>query len=43
MMSLWAHVTPAEYPAGMAMFLGGLAVGLGLSAGYGLYVKYFKS
>jgi hypothetical protein len=31
MMTLLAHVTSNEYPAGLAMFLAGLACGVGLS------------
>jgi hypothetical protein len=31
MLSILAHVTPNEYPAGLAMFLAGLACGAGLS------------
>ena len=35
-----AHVTPAEWPAALAMFLGGVAAGVALSAGvYRLYIR----
>ena len=43
MMSLLAHVTPNEYPMGLALFLGGIGVGVGLGVGLGVYLKYFKS
>lgn len=39
MISMLAHVTPHEFPIGMALFLGGL----GLGVGFGLYVRYFKT
>ncbi len=38
-MSLLAHLTPHEFPIGMALFLGGLGVGLGI----GIYLRYFKA
>lgn len=40
-MTLWAHVTPSEYPAGLAMFLVGLACGVGLSIA--AYRWFFRS
>jgi hypothetical protein len=42
MLSLLAHVTPNEYPLGLALFLGGLGIGVGVGIGLGL-VKYFRS
>ncbi len=42
MLSLLAHVTPNEYPLGLALFLGGLGLGVGIGVGLGV-VKYFKS
>ncbi len=42
MMSLLAHVTPNEYPVGLALFLGGLGVGIGFGVALGV-VKYFRS
>jgi hypothetical protein len=42
MMSLLAHVTPNEYPLGLALFLGGLGIGVGVGIGLGV-VKYFRS
>ena len=43
MMSLFAHVTPSEFPIGLALFLGGLGLGVGIGIGAGLYAKFFKS
>ena len=43
MMSLLAHVTPSEFPIGLALFLGGLGLGVGIGIGAGLYAKFFKS
>jgi hypothetical protein len=31
MLAILAHVTPNEYPAGLAMFLAGMGAGIGLS------------
>ena len=42
MLSLLAHVTPNEYPLGLALFLGGLGVGVGIGVGLGM-VKYFRA
>jgi hypothetical protein len=42
MLSLLAHVTPNEYPLGLALFLGGLGLGMGIGVGLGV-VKYFRS
>jgi hypothetical protein len=42
MLSLLAHVTPNEYPLGLALFLGGLGLGVGIGVGLGV-VKYFRS
>ena len=42
MTSLLAHVTPNEYPLGLALFLGGLGLGVGIGVGLGM-VKYFRS
>jgi hypothetical protein len=42
MLSLLAHVTPNEYPLGLALFLGGLGIGVGIGVGLGV-VKYFRS
>lgn len=42
MMSLLAHVTPNEYPLGLALFLGGLGIGVGIGVGLGV-VMYFRS
>jgi hypothetical protein len=42
MMSLLAHVTPNEYPLGLALFLGGLGIGVGVGIGLGV-VRYFRS
>jgi hypothetical protein len=39
MICVLAHVTPHEFPIGMALFLGGLGVGVGL----GIYLKYFRT
>ena len=41
MLALLAHVTPSEYPAGLAMFLAGLGTGLGLSVA--AYWGFFRS
>ncbi|BBO35985.1 hypothetical protein PLANPX_5597 [Lacipirellula parvula] len=41
MMPLLAHVTTAEYPLGLALFLGGIGVGLGVGIGIGI-LKYFR-
>jgi hypothetical protein len=43
MMSLLAHVTPNEFPMGLALFLGGVGVGVGIGAGLAAYLKFFKS
>ena len=43
MMSLLAHVTPSEFPIGLALFLGGLGLGVGIGIGLGIYAKFFKS
>jgi hypothetical protein len=43
MMSLLAHVTPGEFPIGLALFLGGLGLGVGIGIGAGLYAKFLKS
>lgn len=40
-MTLLAHVTPNEYPAGLAMFLAGLACGVALTIA--AYRWFFKS
>ena len=42
MLSLLAHVTPNEYPLGLALFFGGLGLGVGIGVGLGV-VKYFRS
>jgi hypothetical protein len=42
MLSLLAHVTPNEYPLGLALFLGGLGLGVGIGVGLRV-VKYFRS
>ena len=41
MISALAHVTPQEYPAGVALFLAGLGVGVGLSVA--VYLWRFRS
>lgn len=43
MLSLLAHVTPSEFPIGLALFLGGLGVGTGIGVGLGVYLKYFRT
>ena len=42
MLSLLAHVTPNEYPLGLALFLAGLGLGVGIGVGLGV-VRYFRS
>jgi hypothetical protein len=39
MLSVLAHVTPYEFPIGVALFLGGVGVGVGI----GVYLRYFKA
>jgi len=34
-----AHITPDEFPVGLALFLGGLVVGSGIA----VYFRYFRS
>ena len=41
MISVLAHVTPQEYPAGVALFLAGIGVGVGLSVA--VYLWRFRS
>lgn len=43
MLTIIAHVTPSEFPIGLALFLGGLGLGAGIGIGAGLYAKFFKS
>jgi hypothetical protein len=40
MLYILSHVTPTEFPLGVAMFLGGIGVGIGISA---FYMRYFRS
>jgi hypothetical protein len=42
-LTIIAHVTPSEFPIGLALFLGGLGLGAGIGIGAGLYAKFFKS
>lgn len=40
MIGLLAHVTPNEFPAGLAMFLAGMGCGVGLSvAAYRWFIR----
>ena len=41
MISVLAHVTPHEFPIGLALFLGGLGLGVGIGAGLAV-IKYFR-
>ena len=34
-----AHLTPHEFPLGVALFLGGIGVGIGV----GIYLRYFRA
>jgi hypothetical protein len=39
MMTMLGHVTAHEFPLGLALFLGGLGVGIGIAA----YWRYFRT